>query len=182
MKTLTLLPIRVGGTQNFSETVTDIDGVCEQFICSIFAETSENNQNLQQLERSDDCGETVENGNMFDLLFEENKETPNLHSSGIHGELSIFNATRKPTRNILEFWRNVTQYKSLRLVARIILSIPATSAGIERLFSECGIILSKMRRRINPQNLQLWLIFDMPRNIESILMTSILLLSSNRGT
>ena len=48
-----------------------------------------------------------------------------------------------------EFWR-YSQLKRLRTCAKIIFSAPVSSAAVERLFNQAGILLSKMRKRVSP--------------------------------
>ena len=49
----------------------------------------------------------------------------------------------------IEFWR-YSQLKRLRTCAKIIFSAQVSSAAVERLFSQAGILLSKMRKRMSP--------------------------------
>jgi hypothetical protein len=52
--------------------------------------------------------------------------------------------------NILEFWgQNTQQYPVLSELAKKFLSIPATSASVERVFSQIGILDTKLRNRLN---------------------------------
>ena len=59
-------------------------------------------------------------------------------------------------RDPTSFWRkeNAATIPLLREAAKRIRSIPGTSAMIERLFSETGIIISPMRRRMSSELLQ----------------------------
>jgi hypothetical protein len=54
------------------------------------------------------------------------------------------------------WWKAVgNKYGFLRLLARAALAAPATSAPVERLFSECSLITTKKRNRMSPDNLSL---------------------------
>ena len=56
----------------------------------------------------------------------------------------------------LTWWKAVgNKYGFLRLLARAALAAPATSAPVERLFSECSLIMTKKRNRMSPANLSL---------------------------
>ena len=92
---------------------------------------------------------------LFDTLFQSNNE-PSLVVTDIdtllEGELERFERHRQPRSDILTYWRSA-DFVFLRRVASIILSVPASSATIERLFSEAGIVLTKLRRRLDPEKL-----------------------------
>ena len=62
-------------------------------------------------------------------------------------ELQEFRGTRVPMKDPTEFWRRLTR---LRTCAKIVFSAPVSSAAVERLFSQAGILLSKMRKRMSP--------------------------------
>ena len=64
-------------------------------------------------------------------------------------ELPEFGDTRVPMKDPTEFWR-YSQLKRLRTCAKIIFSVQVSSASVERLFSQAGILLSKMRKRVSP--------------------------------
>ena len=54
---------------------------------------------------------------------------------------------------VLEFWeRNKTVLPHLYAMTRKIFCVPATTAGMERLFSIAGFILSNRRMRFNDRN------------------------------
>ncbi|CAF1591790.1 unnamed protein product [Rotaria magnacalcarata] len=60
------------------------------------------------------------------------------------------------TDNPLHFWsseRATIKFPVLKCLARKLYSIPATSAGTERLFSYSGIILNNRRQRLSPDQL-----------------------------
>lgn len=69
-------------------------------------------------------------------------------------ELQEFRETRIPMKDPTEFWRYSRRLNSLRICAKIILSVPVSSASVERLFSEAGILLSKMRKRLSPATMK----------------------------
>lgn len=54
--------------------------------------------------------------------------------------------------DVLQWWQNHTsEYPRLHKIAQKILSIPASSAASERVFSAAGNIITKKRNRIDPQ-------------------------------
>jgi hypothetical protein len=68
-----------------------------------------------------------------------------------HDELnSYLNSTQEPGAiDILEWWRShESNYPTLARMARDYLVIPATSAPVERLFSESGNVITSERNRL----------------------------------
>ena len=68
-----------------------------------------------------------------------------------HDELnSYLDSTQEPgTVNVLEWWRShENNYPTLARMARDYLMIPATSAPVERLFSESGNLITSERNRL----------------------------------
>ena len=62
--------------------------------------------------------------------------------------------THKLDLDVLSWWKEQSiRYPVLNHLARQILSIPATSGAIERLFSKCGIICNEYRSRMTVANL-----------------------------
>ena len=55
--------------------------------------------------------------------------------------------------DICEYWNNQTSYPTLKKLAQQILSIPASSAASERIFSSAGKIFSENRTRLSPEHL-----------------------------
>lgn len=50
------------------------------------------------------------------------------------------------------WWKNhCCEFPTLSLMARDFLAIPATSAPSERVFSTCGLIITKKRNRMAPE-------------------------------
>jgi hypothetical protein len=75
----------------------------------------------------------------------------------INREKEIFIDTIRESTNIRKstkaFWsENSHRFRILSEVARKIFSIPASSAYIERFFSICGIVSSKISQNIKPEN------------------------------
>ena len=57
------------------------------------------------------------------------------------------------TNNVLQFWEsNKTVFPRLYAITRKIFCVPATTAGVERLFSISGFILSSKRLSLNDEN------------------------------
>lgn len=56
----------------------------------------------------------------------------------------------------LEWWRvNAREYPMLALLARRVLCIPASQAQSERVFSSAGLVVTKTRSRLDPENVEL---------------------------
>ena len=70
--------------------------------------------------------------------------------------------------NPLEFWSSElasVKFPVLKQLARKLFSIPATSAGTERLFSYSGIILNNRRQRLSPSQLNNMLVIRSTRRL-----------------
>ncbi len=78
----------------------------------------------------------------FDLLFDELRQLENEASREapiIQQELEKFNRLRKSINcEPLSFWKNSKDFPLLKAVADIVLAVPATSAPVERVFSQAG--------------------------------------------
>jgi len=55
-----------------------------------------------------------------------------------------------PLRDPSSFWK-FSRLARLKVCAKIIFSVPVSSAGIERLFSQAGMLLTKQRKRMLPK-------------------------------
>jgi hypothetical protein len=65
-------------------------------------------------------------------------------------ELDKFRLTSNP----LKFWNDQQEkFPRLSRLARRIFSIPATSASVERQFSEAGLVIQERRTNLNPEQL-----------------------------
>ena len=99
----------------------------------------------------------VQSKDLFDSLFEP-KNIESITDSytnfdkQISYELEKYKIQRPPTADVQSYWKN-SDFFLLRRAAQIFLSVPASSAAIERIFSEAGIILTKLRRRLDPGKL-----------------------------
>jgi hypothetical protein len=105
---------------------------------------------------------------MFDTELEDNRATDD--DLGIEDEVVLFEtyvrqemttyrrAGRIPqSSNPFDWWASDDQQKAyphLSRLALVILSIPATMASVERLFSSCGIVLSDLRRSLDPKRFE----------------------------
>lgn len=72
------------------------------------------------------------------------------------------------TDNPLRFWSSelaTIKFPVLKCLARKLYSIPATSAGTERLFSYSGIILNNRRQRLSPDQLDNILVIRCTRKV-----------------
>ncbi|CAF4812631.1 unnamed protein product, partial [Rotaria sp. Silwood2] len=70
--------------------------------------------------------------------------------------------------NPLEFWSSdiaATKFPILQRIARKLHSIPATSAGTERLFSHSGLILTNRRQRLAPSQVDNMLLIRSARQL-----------------
>ena len=71
-------------------------------------------------------------------------------------EIAPFSAAPLMAPSSLEFWQQKrnTPFKLLAELALDVMAIPATSAGLERGFSHCGIATAGRRHRLTAQNLE----------------------------
>ena len=109
----------------------------------IFADLQQRNVDLQVLEREN--RQQIEDHLRIELR-QYQQEKP----------LAMYtDETRQTYNNPLEWWkRKQTVYPNVALFAKRLLCIPATSAPAERLFSHAGLILSKLRASLTPENAQ----------------------------
>ena len=70
-------------------------------------------------------------------------------------EMQLYLGDEFSCESPLEFWRlKANDYPSLAALAKKVFSVPATSAPVERVFSETGKILNSLRCRMLPKNLE----------------------------
>ena len=98
----------------------------------------------------------VSSADLFDSLFDTNEDTSTTEMESdvdilLSAEFKRFELQRKPTHDVQSFWKD---FLLLRRAAIILLSVPASSAAVERLFSEAGLILTKLRRRLDSGKLK----------------------------
>ena len=55
--------------------------------------------------------------------------------------------------DVLSYWREQTQWSSLQRLARQYLCVPATSTGVERLFSRASLTFGDLRTCLSEENL-----------------------------
>lgn len=67
-------------------------------------------------------------------------------------EINIYLNKTCGNEDIMAFWKNVIDLPRLKAVARHILSIPASSATSERVFSVSGRILEERRTQLISEN------------------------------
>jgi len=65
-------------------------------------------------------------------------------------EIDEFRESWVPMRDPIGFWK-FSKLARLKVCAKLILSVPVSSVGIERLFSEAGMLLTKQRKRMLPK-------------------------------
>ena len=65
-------------------------------------------------------------------------------------EIDEFMESRVPMRDPTGFWK-FSELARLKVCAKLIFSVPVSSARIERLFSEAGMLLTKQRKRMLPK-------------------------------
>ena len=98
-------------------------------------------------------------GDLFDDIFAQtdDEEEPELaakrckvSATPLLVEINEFRDSRVPMRDPSSFWK-CSRLRRLKVCAKIIFSVPVSSAGIERLFSEAGMLLTKQRKRMLPK-------------------------------
>ena len=68
-------------------------------------------------------------------------------------ELILYLQDGLPCDNPLSFWKlKEHEYPILVQIAKKLFSVPATSAPVERVFSQAGKILTPLRSRLLPKN------------------------------
>ena len=96
------------------------------------------------------------NSNMLDDMF-ENVE-PQLkrlrRTTNVTDELERFLSLEMTLKMPVTFFYSTESFPVLKKVAKFILATPVSSARVERMFSQSGLILSKLRRRMKPCLLQ----------------------------
>ena len=100
----------------------------------------------------------IQSVDLFDTLFDSSDYPPK--TDEIESDMGVllcaefkrFELQRRPTLDLQSFWKGA-DFILLRRAAIILLSVPASSAAIERIFSEAGLILTKLRRRLDPGKL-----------------------------
>lgn len=83
----------------------------------------------------------------FESLYEQLRQHEAAVSNGkltIQKEIERFIIARKSLScDPIQFWRDTTDFPLLRSVAETVLPVPATSAPVERVFSQAGLCCSK---------------------------------------
>ena len=73
-----------------------------------------------------------------------------------HGELSVNEKGEVQEINLFAFWtKTANEMPALAKLARLVLSVPASSAPVERVFSHAGLIFRPHRRSMADSNLSL---------------------------
>ena len=88
------------------------------------------------------------------MRYDEEESQSESHESLISNTISdymscIKKITLDKNKTVLDFWReNESRWPSLASIAKKVLAVPASSAGVERMFSIAGHVFSLKRRRI----------------------------------
>lgn len=119
----------------------------------------------------------------LDELDKKKKVPANPRFSFIESEISRYILSTPfpastPSKLILDWWKlNQVHFPVLARMARIYLAIPASSAPVERLFSDLGNIVSQKRTRLDPEVVNVlgflysnldWIDFHLPKEDERI--------------
>jgi hypothetical protein len=83
-------------------------------------------------------------------------------------EYEQFRKEKKPSDNVgpLKWWKDhESKYPGLNVLAKNVLAIPATSTASERVFSKAGLICSKLRSSLAPQNINILIFLAQNRDI-----------------
>jgi len=78
------------------------------------------------------------------------KKKRKVSTTPLLAEIKEFRDSRIPMRDPSSFWK-FSRLARLKVCAKIIFSAPVSSAGIERLFSQAGMLLTKQRKRMLPK-------------------------------
>ena len=89
------------------------------------------------------------------------------HGGDYGGVISV---DRDPLRDCWKRHAELDSFGQIADLARIVLAAPASNAPVERVFSEASLIMSKRRKRTDPENLSLLLFlhngWDWARELE----------------
>lgn len=94
----------------------------------------------------------IDKNDVFNDLFTPpmKRQRLNQENHPLKSEMERYEAIRVPTLDIASCWKESVQFPTLQFCARILLSVPVSSAMVERLFSQSGLLLSRMRRNMRP--------------------------------
>jgi hypothetical protein len=100
-----------------------------------------------------DLNETEQrSSNIFDSMYSSSQQDDE-DSNEI--KTYLFEKIEPQTTNPLEYWKNNQfRFKSLSLMAKDFLAIPATSVPIECVFSQSSDLISKKRNRLLPETVR----------------------------
>jgi len=93
---------------------------------------------------------------MLNIL--KNISTPSTKSTDLYKEVDLYLSIQQVSilENPLQWWRdNALRFKILSVIAKDLLSISATSAASERIFSKAGHIISQKRSSLSSKNADL---------------------------
>ena len=143
--------------QGWLKEANDFDSVVRNEIEMIISSLSEIPDVKSKPMKSIKLGK-IQSVDLFDTLFDSSDYPPK--TDEIESDMGVllcaefkrFELQRRPTLDLQSFWKGA-DFILLRRAAIILLSVPASSAAIERIFSEAGLILTKLRRHLDPGKL-----------------------------
>lgn len=119
---------------------------------SVIADSVDENQNRLPPELPDTERPTQKHSFLSDLMNEEEGEEDENDEISLYERMKVKPAHRD---NVLGFWiENLNLFPKLGELALDLLSRPATSTAVERLFSISGLAVTDRRNRLKPTSLQ----------------------------
>lgn len=88
---------------------------------------------------------------VYQELFELPAKRPHVSCGNeIVDEMRLFEASRAPSKDVIDMWKHMVRFPMLQQCAKVLLAIPVSSSAVERLFSQSGMLLTKLRRTMRP--------------------------------
>ena len=156
-----VLVLNLSNTRNISTNFMEDpdDMMVDEYLNDLYADCSASEIATSTSSYQTTAKSKQRQGDLFEDIFtqSDNEEEPEpaakkskVSGKPLAAEIKEFRDSRVPMRDPIGFWK-YSRLTRLRVCAKIIFSVSVSSAGIERLFSEAGMLLTKRRRRMLPK-------------------------------